>query len=285
VKIVFVSQLILFQETLEFKHTITLCYGGQQSLALQGHVPSPQVWAIVQIVANTLAHVVQQCVLNQSQDYCLLLDALVVVISLVCQMRSYCLTPNSIETQDFDGELQVFQQRMQKHVIQVLEPLFSFMFCFQSHKAHNMLTMMLDLCYKGLGLVIQNVGKEMALQIASEHDKTILFPLLVCAYKFLNPTNVNEKNPNFALESSQSTSFYDLMEIDEDMALLVVKEQFTHFKIKKGIEKECKDPLAWWRAQIGIGGSQIEAEKVFSIVGICTNLNALSQALTILKCL
>ncbi len=33
------------------------------------------------------------------------------------------------------------------------------------------------------------------------------------------------------------------MEIDEDMALLVVKEQFTHFKIKKGIEEECKDHL------------------------------------------
>jgi hypothetical protein len=34
------------------------------------------------------------------------------------------------------------------------------------------------------------------------------------------------------------------MEIDEDMALSVVKEQFTHFKVKKGIEEECKDPLA-----------------------------------------
>ncbi len=76
------------------------------------------------------------------------------------------------------------------------------------------------------------------------------------------------------------------MEIDEDMALLVVKEQFTHFKIKKGIEAECKDPLAWWRAHevhyscvgfvarqiLDIVGSQIEAERVFSIAGICTNL-------------
>ncbi len=100
-----------------------------------------------------------------------------------------------------------------------------------------------------------------------------------------NPTNVSEKVPNF-LESFQSTSFYDLMEIDEDMALSMVKEQFTHFKIKKGIEEECKDPLAWWRAHgvhdsyvgfvacqiLGIVGSQIEAKRVFSIVGICKNL-------------
>jgi hypothetical protein len=48
-------------------------------------------------------------VLNQSQGYWLLLDALAVAISLVYQMWTYCLTPDSIETQDFDGELQVFR--------------------------------------------------------------------------------------------------------------------------------------------------------------------------------
>jgi hypothetical protein len=51
---------------------------------------------------------VVECVLNKSQGYWLLLNALATAISLVCQMRTYCLTPNSIETQDFDGELQVF---------------------------------------------------------------------------------------------------------------------------------------------------------------------------------
>jgi hypothetical protein len=110
----FFFQVILFQETLEFKHTIALCYGRLQSLALQGHVQNPQVWVIAQIVADTLGLVVQQCVLNESRGYWLLLDALVVAISLVCQMQTYCLTPNSIETQYFDGELQVFRQCMQK---------------------------------------------------------------------------------------------------------------------------------------------------------------------------
>jgi hypothetical protein len=56
-------------------------------------------------------------------------------------------------------------------------------------------------------------------KFAGEYNKAILFPLLVCAYKFLNPTNVSERVPNFALESYQFTSLYDLMEIDEDMAL------------------------------------------------------------------
>ncbi len=120
------------------------------------------------------------------------------------------------------------------------------MFCFQSRKIHNMLAMMLDPCYKGLD--IQYVGEERAFQIVGEYDRAILFMLLVCAYKFLNSTNVNEKVLNFASESSQSTSLYDLMETDDDMALSVVKEKLTHFRIKEVIEEECKDPqygIAW----------------------------------------
>jgi len=35
--------------------------------------------------------------------------ALVVTISLVCQMWVDCLTPNSIETQNFDVELEILQ--------------------------------------------------------------------------------------------------------------------------------------------------------------------------------
>jgi hypothetical protein len=66
IKIKFASKVILFQVILEFNHNIVLCYGQQQSLALQGHVPSPQVWVIAQVFVDTLGPMVQQCVLNQS---------------------------------------------------------------------------------------------------------------------------------------------------------------------------------------------------------------------------
>ncbi len=66
IKTRFVSKVIWFQKTLEFKYTIVLCYGQQQSLPFQNHVLSPQVWAIAQVVVNTLGLVVQQCMLNQS---------------------------------------------------------------------------------------------------------------------------------------------------------------------------------------------------------------------------
>jgi hypothetical protein len=44
------------------------------------------------------------------------------------------------------------------------------MVSFLKIKSHNMFAMMLDLYYKGLGLIIQFVGKRRTLQITSEHD-------------------------------------------------------------------------------------------------------------------
>jgi hypothetical protein len=89
------------------------------------------------------------------------------------------------ETQDFDWEFQVFRQ-----MVQVLNPFLFFMLSFQNNKSHNMLCMMLDRCYKRLGLIIQFVSKEKALQIASEYDHHVLLPLLVSTYNFL-PSDVS----------------------------------------------------------------------------------------------
>ncbi len=136
---------------------------------------------------------------------------------------------------------------MQKQVVQVLNPFLSFMASFQKAKIHNMLAMMLDLCFKGLGLVIQYVGKERALHIIREYDPQVLFPLLICAHKYLNPSDVSVGAPSFASQSIEPTSVYDFIKIDEDMTLSIVKEQLNHFRIKKVMKEECKDPLAWWR--------------------------------------
>ncbi len=121
-------------------------------------------------------------------------------MSLVCQMQVDCLKPNSNDIQDFDGELQILQQCTQKQRVQVLDHFFSFMFSFQPQKAHNMLTIMLNPCYKNLGLVIQYVNKEKALHIVDEYDRQLLFPLLVWAYKFLNPTHASERTPSFTFQ-------------------------------------------------------------------------------------
>jgi hypothetical protein len=113
-------------------------------------------------------------VLNQRQGYLLFSNALTVAISLICQFQVDGFGPNYSETQDFDWELQVFRQNIHKQMVQVLNPFLSFMFSFQNNKAHKMLCMMLNPCYKGLGLVIQFVGKERALQIGSKYYHHVL---------------------------------------------------------------------------------------------------------------
>jgi hypothetical protein len=46
----------------------------------------------------------------------------------------------------------------------------------------------------------------------------------------------------FLISLKSSTSLYDLIKIDEKMALSMVKKQLNHFKIKKITMEECKDP-------------------------------------------
>ncbi len=79
-----------------------------------------------------------------------------------------------------------------------------------------MLSMMLDPRFKGLRLVIQYVGKEKIILIASEYDMYVLFPLLVHAYKFLNPFVASEivvasTSTNFEMNNYGVGSLYDLM--------------------------------------------------------------------------
>jgi len=99
VKTWIVSRSILFQENLELKHTLPSII----------EVNSPRVWVVAQIVVDNLGLVIQQCVLNQSQGYWFHLYALIVTISLLCQMQVDYLTLDISEIQDFDNKFQVLQ--------------------------------------------------------------------------------------------------------------------------------------------------------------------------------
>jgi hypothetical protein len=84
---------------------------------------------------------------------------------------------------------------------------------FQKAKAHNMLAMILNLRFKGLWLVIQYVGKERIVHIASEYDHQVSFRFLICAYEYLNPNDVSVGVPSFASQTIEPTSLYDLIEL------------------------------------------------------------------------
>jgi len=78
----FVSKIILFQEALQFKATIFLCYSQQTVVRVTSGVPPPLIWHIFQIIIDVLSSIVSACVLNQSRGHWLLSNALNVTITL-----------------------------------------------------------------------------------------------------------------------------------------------------------------------------------------------------------
>jgi hypothetical protein len=56
----------MFEEVLNFKKTILLCYGQQKTIVLQQMVPKVEVWALIETFTSVLNHVVITCVMNQS---------------------------------------------------------------------------------------------------------------------------------------------------------------------------------------------------------------------------
>jgi len=69
VKIRFVSKVIMFKKTFEFKNAIIICYDMHKFVALQQRVPKAQLWAIVEAITSTLNFVVSTYVMNQSRGH------------------------------------------------------------------------------------------------------------------------------------------------------------------------------------------------------------------------
>lgn len=87
-KIMFVSQIILFQETLEFQNVISICYGWQQATHTSSkyHVFHSRV--VTPTIADTFFfHVVKLYVLNQIQGFQLLSNELIYVFTLCINMK------------------------------------------------------------------------------------------------------------------------------------------------------------------------------------------------------
>jgi len=53
------NKIILFQETLEYKDAINLCYGSQETLELLKHVLDALMWAICKTLTKTMFFVVK----------------------------------------------------------------------------------------------------------------------------------------------------------------------------------------------------------------------------------
>jgi hypothetical protein len=61
----------------------------------------------------------------------------------------------------------------------------------------------------------------------------------------LNPSDVGVGAYNFTSYSVKPINLYDFMETNEKMISSMLKEQLNHFRFKKVIEEEAKNPLEW----------------------------------------
>jgi hypothetical protein len=83
----FASKTILFQEALQFRATIVLCYNRQTTVRVTSLVLPPLTWHISQIIVDALSLVVSACVLNQSHGHLLLSNALNVTIIMSLKLK------------------------------------------------------------------------------------------------------------------------------------------------------------------------------------------------------
>jgi hypothetical protein len=80
---------------------------------------------------------------------------------------------------DFDLELQEFKLKMMGQVLNALGPFLPFSKSYIIAKAHNMLAIMLDFCFKNMKIIRDFLGNSLALQIVVEYNVKIVYPLLV----------------------------------------------------------------------------------------------------------
>ncbi len=183
-------------------------------------------------------------------------------------------------------ELSLFASNIRREVCSVLDFFLSFLRKYEESKVHNMLSLMLDLRFKSFRLVSSFIGREESVSIVDEYDRRTLYPMLLKCYHHLHPmieyvgcvNQVGDKDLNLVI-------FQHIASISEPSKELVTNELliFKHYQVDpKGI----KCPLQWWGKHeamfpivgslahqiLGIVASQIETQRIFSLVGIFTNL-------------
>jgi hypothetical protein len=69
----------------------------------------------------------------------------------------------------------------------VLNSFLSFLRKYENKKAHNMISLMLDIRFKSLRIVSSFVRREQGMALVEEYDRKTLYPMLVKCHEHLHP--------------------------------------------------------------------------------------------------
>ncbi len=144
---------------------------------------------------------------------------------------------------DSEFELKALHVHMMAEVHVVLAPFVAFTYFYNGNKAHNMLTLMLDMCFKSLNVVKVFVEWANKIQIVVEYISKTLLPLLVLVFHFLNPTS-----NGMIVATSVDDSIFGAMTLNATIVHMLLKNElglFCHLHVKP---EDFVLPLTWWKS-------------------------------------
>jgi hypothetical protein len=132
------------------------------------------MWTVCKTLTKIMFPIVKKCILNQTLGYWLISNTLHVTFSISVSMQMEIqqseTTSNNFIKGDFEFELQALHLRVMAKVMVVLAPFLSFATTCTLSKAHNMLALMLDSCFKCLDVVKAFVGWAKVMEMVVEYD-------------------------------------------------------------------------------------------------------------------
>jgi hypothetical protein len=152
-------------------------------------------------------------------------------------------------------------------------------------KIDNLLSLMLNRRFKSLRLVSLFVGHEQNILFVEEYDWKSL-KLLKCYHHLHHIVDCDVESIEHRSYEKSKLDIFEMTTNISELIIELVNREFLIFRRFQMHPKEIKYLLQWWpkhesmfstigflvRQILGIVESQIELEKVFSLVGILTNL-------------
>jgi hypothetical protein len=155
-----------------------------------------------------------------------------------------------------------------------------------------MLTLVLDPRFKSLKVVENYVGRGACIWLVTEYDVNVIIPLLMTVFEVLNlivqtcAIEVVRFVVGFGDSNEKDNNIFGVGASMEESSLALVVGELSLFRRLCVCLVTCVDPLTWWQIHetqfpnvsfltkqiLGILGSLIESERVFSLVGVLATL-------------
>jgi hypothetical protein len=176
--------------------------------------------------------------------------------------------------------------KMTAKIINVLCFFLGFVESFFQNKAHNMVVLMLDPCFKGMDCIMDYIGRDQATTLMQQYDDLIVMPMLKAIIDFLNPNQTTSLDPPPPKQPSTSCGLFGVVTSIQEATKGLLKAKLFLFHIFHMENVDSLDPLMWWttnesrfpnvgflaRQILGIMGSHIETMRIFSVASVLTSL-------------